>query len=303
MYAADALMSLVVRMSSRRGVIVNYHTLTAEQLSRHLEVLAPHFDFVSIDAVAARLHDTTRRPFCALTFDDGKRSNATTVAPVLDRLGVPAAFYVCTGFLDAGTRPLWFDRYDALARVVDPVTVGLGADIVKLLPAAERDARLDAACTRLGVDAELDDEDVAPMTWSDARALHSKGHAIGAHGTWHAIATVEAFDDAIVDIETSIATVRREVGACTSYAFPNGNSTEELARFARACGAETVLTTEPTWAGRGHAPWRLPRVQLFGEQTPDTIGLKLSVARVGRVLANPDGTRRRYAVPQWARVG
>ena len=46
-----------------------------------LEVLRRCFDFIALDELPRRLGRPARRPFCLLTFDDGKCSHATEVAP------------------------------------------------------------------------------------------------------------------------------------------------------------------------------------------------------------------------------
>src|SRR6266498_4964903 len=78
------------RQTKPTGVIINEHTLTASQARLHVETLSRWFDFIHYDELLDRLSRPRSRPFCLLTFDDGKRSNATITAPDLERLGVPA---------------------------------------------------------------------------------------------------------------------------------------------------------------------------------------------------------------------
>lgn len=285
-------MALAVRFK-RGGVIVNEHTLTREQTRAHVEALARWFDFIHLSDLPARLGRRQRRPFCLLTFDDGKRSNVTVTAPELERLGVPAAFYVVTGFL-GGDKPLWFNLYDLLQKKLRTLPPGLSPHIVKRLPHDVLTERIERACRRYGVSADLDD-DVAAMTWDQVRGLHRAGFSIGAHGVTHAIMTCESRKDAFENVAGSIARVSVETGApCESFAFPNGNYTPELAKHAMQCGARTVMTTEPLWADGRFPLWRLPRVQLFGRQDRGTLELKIAVSATGRILVNPDGTGKVY---------
>jgi len=47
----------------------------------------------------------------------------------------------------------------------------------------------------------------------------------------------------------------------------------------------------------GQSPfWRLPRIQLFGEFSRARIELKIALAALRGVLANPDGSGRAYRV-------
>ena len=123
------------RQTKPTGVIVNEHTLTASQTRLHVETLSRWFDFIHYDDLLDRLSRPRSRPFCLLTFDDGKGSNATITAPELERLGVPAVFYVPTRFLTDGF-PLWFDRSDAIRRALGYAPPELDGETLKKLPAA-----------------------------------------------------------------------------------------------------------------------------------------------------------------------
>jgi len=286
------------RQAKRGGVIINEHTLTAAQTRQHVEVLGRWFDFIHLDELPRRLAQPGKRPFCLLTFDDGKRSNAVEAAPELGRLGVPAVFYVTTDFLNSGAA-LWFDRQKALVSALGHCPAGLELESLKQLPFAALNERLDQACARFGIKPDMASEDVRPMSWDDARGLSRRGFGIGAHGLTHAILTREPRKNACGEIELSLAKVSAELGVpCDTFAFPNGNHNEELAKHALRCGATTVMTTEPMWTECGSPLWRLPRVQLFGEFDRTRIELKIALAAMRGVLANPDGTGRAYSSVQ-----
>src|ERR1700704_3876241 len=106
--AVGAFSLALARRFKAGGIIVNEHTLDREQTRRHLETLGRWFDFIHLNELPARLNRCNGKPFCLLTFDDGKRSNATVVAPELERLRGPAGVFVVTGYI-RGPRPLLFD--------------------------------------------------------------------------------------------------------------------------------------------------------------------------------------------------
>jgi hypothetical protein len=54
------------------------------------------------------------------------------------------------------------------------------------------------------------------------------------------------------------------------------------------------------WANRRSSLWRLPRIQLFGENSRARIQLKIALAALHGILANPDGTGRAYLRPVWS---
>jgi peptidoglycan/xylan/chitin deacetylase (PgdA/CDA1 family) len=292
--AVGPLSLRLVRLFKTGGVIINEHVLSLEQTRCHVEVLGRWFDFIHLNELQNRLRRPGKKPFCVLTFDDGKRSNAAVVAPELKRLGVPAAFFVVTGSLGTST-PFWFDRYWALRAKLHTVSKSLELHELKQLPYRALTARIEQACNEHGVEADLNNDDIRPMSWDEARRLRQQGFTIGAHGHTHAILTRETRAEALANIATSIAKLKTEIGApCAAFAFPNGNYTPELALHARHCGAEMVLTTEPVWMDHTFPPWRLPRVQLFSGHGPGVIQCKLALAATGRILSNPDGTGRRY---------
>src|ERR1700730_10164174 len=115
------------------GVIVNEHILDREQTRRHVEVFGRWFDFIQLDELPERLNRRRKRPFCLLTFDDGKRSNATVVAPELEKLGVPAVFFIVSRSIGCPT-PLWIDRYKALRKKLTTAPPDLELHILKQLP-------------------------------------------------------------------------------------------------------------------------------------------------------------------------
>jgi peptidoglycan/xylan/chitin deacetylase (PgdA/CDA1 family) len=297
----SAALALAARFKSG-GIIVNEHTLTRDETRSHVEALHRHFDFIHLNDLPARLKARGKKPFCLLTFDDGKRSNATVTALELERLGVPAVFFVVTGFLGTD-KALWFDRYRLLQNK-GAVPAGLSARVIKQLPHDLLAERIERACCQHDVAIDPNDEDVVAMTWDHARSLHGRGFAIGAHGVTHAIMTRETKAEAFKNIAASIERVSAETGEpCRSFAFPNGTYTAELARHAMSCGAQTVMTTEPTWADQSFPLWRLPRIQLFGPQSRARIELKVAASAMGRILENPDGTGRVYcAVNRFAKM-
>jgi peptidoglycan/xylan/chitin deacetylase (PgdA/CDA1 family) len=291
--AATFLLALARRIRGG-GVIINEHTLTKAQTRFHVQVLRRWFEFIKLEDLPHRLARRTRKPFCLLTFDDGKRSNFSETAPELERLRVPAVFYVTTEPLTNGSC-FWFDRREQVVRAVGRCPVGLDLDTLKQLPFDVLMQRLEQACAECKLRPADDSDDLRPMSWEEARNLHQRGFTIGAHGSTHAILTHEPRPRALAEIEESLATVTLEIGApCNTFAFPNGNYNSELTQHALRCGATTVMTTVPMWADRTSALWRLPRIQLFGGFSRARIESKIALAAFKGILPNPDGSGRQY---------
>jgi peptidoglycan/xylan/chitin deacetylase (PgdA/CDA1 family) len=283
------------RLFKSGGVIINEHTLTPAGIRRHLETLARHFEFIHPDELPLKLKQPSKRPFCLLTFDDGKRSNATQAAPELSRMGIPAIFFITTGFIGQA-EPLWFDRYDALLKTVGEAPRGLERKTLKRLPFKMLAERLDRFCVRHGVVTDAGSEDIKAMSWDEIRHLRKLGFVIGSHGVRHAILTRESREAAFSEIRESMSRITSETGCpCRSFAFPNGNHTAELAQYAMKCGADLVATTEPAWVTGQDRVWRLPRIQLHESYSTGKILMKIALSAMEGILANPDGTGRAYA--------
>lgn len=286
----------VARRFRHGGVIINEHTLTKAQTVFHVQVLRRWFDFIKLEDLPGRLIRRTRRPFCLLTFDDGKRSNFSETAPELERLKVPAVFYVTTEPLTNGSC-FWFDQREQLVKALGYCPAGLELATLKQLPFEALTRRLEQAGAGCKLKPADGADDLIPMSWDEARHLHQRGFTIGAHGSTHAILTHEPKARAFAEIEESLARVSVEIGArCNTFAFPNGNYNLELTQHALRSGATTAMTTAPMWADRTSALWRLPRIQLFGGFSRARIELKLALAAFNGILPNPDGSGRLYRV-------
>src|SRR6185503_4669404 len=75
----------------------------AEQINSQLEVVKRWFTVLPLSDAVARLRTgrLPRRAAC-ITFDDGYADNAVEALPILRRQGMPATFFVATGFIDGG---------------------------------------------------------------------------------------------------------------------------------------------------------------------------------------------------------
>jgi peptidoglycan/xylan/chitin deacetylase (PgdA/CDA1 family) len=67
-----------------------------------------HFSVVSLaEQVAACREGRAMGGTLSITFDDGYRDNFEVAAPILRRLGLPATFFVTTGFIGTNFVPTW----------------------------------------------------------------------------------------------------------------------------------------------------------------------------------------------------
>ena len=114
------------RMLRNRAVVVVFHrvddrfpddpiTLPVARFTALCRFFARSFDVIRLGELVTMLEE--RRPLggqLVITFDDGYRDNHRVAAPILEQLGLPACFFVTTGFIESGTVP-WWDRKHGIA--------------------------------------------------------------------------------------------------------------------------------------------------------------------------------------------
>lgn len=155
-----------------------------------------------------------------VTFDDGYDDNYRVAFPILRELGLPATFFVSTGYIDSGL-PYhydWFVHVLSAATVpaidlpelghVAPLPAGLRArqrlaqGLISRLKSLDDDAqirvidRLGQAC---GMPRTGPVADCRPMTWDQLREMDQGGMEIGSHGVGHRM--LAKLDDAGLEAE------------------------------------------------------------------------------------------------------
>lgn len=289
------LSKFLLKKSFHKGVILGNHTQNGRQIKEEVETLAPFFDFIHHDQLMERMVTKQSKPFCLFTFDDGKKITAEQSALELEKMGIPAVFYLVTDHISNGL-PLWFDRRNAIIKTLGYEPDEVKAKKLKKMPMDRITETLNQFCAEYGVEADLTDPHVACMSWEDARSLYKRGFTIGAHTKTHPILTNESPVTAMNEIHASIKTVKKKLGGyCPSFAFPNGNYTAELAKYARSCGVRTVMTTDPLWVQTKTVLHQMPRIDIYNHYDSGKMLFKVSAAIPGCILNNPNGTGRRYA--------
>lgn len=281
----------VVASDERRKAGLNVgEGITAATFEAQIRFMLRHFEAVSPSTAA--LPAAGGRPRFAVTFDDGYADNHDVAAPVLLRLGVPAAFYVVSECVGSGRR-FWWDRLAAFVREsplaslrsrdllpeavsLPPelplhddfersvATDQLGAAIRQLDP-----AQVEPALDRLRVALEAED---APqpgdrlMDWADVRRLADQGFEIGAHSADHV--NLARLDDA--SLERQVAGAKRRIETETgrtaaTFAYPYGgpaNYSRATMDAVRRAGYRAAFTAISGVVTGGQDVTELPRLAL-----------------------------------------
>lgn len=115
-----AALGLHHRVLGDRGVVVAFHrvsdayqdslTCSVKAFEGFCRFFRRHFAVISLGEMVRRLECGLKLSgTLAVTFDDGYRDNYQYAAPVLRSLGLPAAFFVVSDFIDSDT-VAWWDR-------------------------------------------------------------------------------------------------------------------------------------------------------------------------------------------------
>lgn len=254
---------------------------TPEVFETMLRWLRSQYTMLPLGEALQKLDEQSLPPAAAaVTFDDGYRDNLDVAAPLLQRHGVPATFFITTDFMDGGL--MWNDRViesvrAATATVLELPQLGIDrlplggpgqrrAAVVRLLgalkylPAPERRGAVDAV-VRASRPAALP----SPMMDAPAvRRLAALGFGIGAHTCSHPILTQLPEDEAEREIRAGRERLQAAINAeVPLFAYPNGREGLDFDHrhrdMARRAGYKAAFTTDAGVCDHRSDRWLLPR--------------------------------------------
>jgi len=266
-----------------------------------MRLLAEHWTPLPLDEALCRL-DEGRLPLRAVsvTFDDGYADNAEIALPILRATGVPATFFIASGFLDGGRMfndslietlrrlpsgtldlgPLGHYRLDDMPSRLAACQALIGQ--IKYRPPEERERLATTLAERL--DAPLPDH--LMLRGEQVRALRAAGMLIGAHTLSHPILSRLDLAEAERDIVAGRARLEALLGEPVRlFAYPNGQPgrdyDERHVRLVRALGFEAAVSTAWGAVGRTSARFELPRFTPW-DRAPARFALRLARSRWGK---------------------
>ena len=255
-----------------------------EVFQRQIESIARRYQVLPLEEALDRLWSGRLRfPAAALTFDDGYRNNCEVAFPLLARMGLPAALFVCTAPVAEG-RTFWFARLHrslclTAGREVEwrgveyqlgnPVQRELASHrwrkILRLLPPAELDEESDALCRLLEVEDSATDPVFGVVDIDALRSLASGGVVtLGAHTRHHWVLSRLTRAEQSAEIAGSADDLEQWTGRRPRcFAYPHGGAEDfspDSAGILGPLGFRAALTTIDGPCDRTHPWWRLPRV-------------------------------------------
>lgn len=218
-----------------------------------------------------------------ITFDDGYADNRTQALPILQRHGLPATFYIATGFLDGGR--MWNDTViESMRRTALPSInlSNLGVEGLAQLDLAsvpQRRVAIDQILLRIkhhhpderlalthaiAAAAQVRLPDDLMMTSEQVRQMQAAGMLIGAHTVSHPILASLSDDEARQEIAGSRRRLEDILGQRVGhFAYPNGKPGKDYnarsVAIVRELGFDSAVCTQWGAARAGTDHLQLPR--------------------------------------------
>jgi peptidoglycan/xylan/chitin deacetylase (PgdA/CDA1 family) len=317
LFQSSGLGSLLSRIPVWQGVLVlGYHRIgdpraspydrdlystTPDGFARQLDLLARHAEIVPPSAVPELLRRRGRH--VAITFDDGYRDNFEHALPALQARGLPAAFFLPTGFLDA-PRVAWWDEIAWMAgRATAPSVPAdrwLGAPVdlskhdaaaaltarFKQLPGDETAAYLDHLADATGAGrAPRDAAAELWMSWDMVRELRARGMEIGGHTVDHPVLARLAPEAQRRQVDGCVRRLEEEIGErVTLFSYPVGTPDafgDETRRCVRQAGIEAAFALAGGYARRGRAdPLAVPRTSIHHSMSDAQVQARVALPSV-----------------------
>ncbi|MFN3681844.1 MAG: polysaccharide deacetylase family protein [Nitrospira sp.] len=293
--------------ASHPAIVVKRETFAAQ-----MEVVKKRFHVMTVDEFVERME--RRIPFedssCLVTFDDGWKDNFTHALPILRRFQIPSLVFLPMNFI-GGTRLFWQERLtwlvkraieaierdqtrrSQLASILAPIglaallekqsyyTDSLVHDIVrknKTIDVALLNETINQLTLLLNVELDelLQTDDF--LDWDQVKMMAECDVAFGGHGMEHRILTAMPVVEAIQEIyETKKMLDARLNQAASTFSYPNGDWSPEIAKLVEKAGFRAAFTTEPGFVRCDDDRFAIHRINIYEH---DTKTIPLFLARI-----------------------
>jgi peptidoglycan/xylan/chitin deacetylase (PgdA/CDA1 family) len=268
------------------ALILGYHRISAtqddvyevcvspENFAGHMEALIKYAHPIRLSKLVQCLKQDSLSPkSVAVTFDDGYADNLYFAKPILEKHGIPATVFICTGYVG---KEFWWDelthlvmssRADPRALRLqpagvsfqwDPLQAGLEVEDPKVrrqfhralyhcllsLDVEDQSRAMDAIRRWSGLPS---DEARASRTMNKEELLQLADGGlmeIGAHTRHHPMLPGLSFERQREEIHTNKRELEAMLGKpVTAFAYPNGRATADAKQLVREAGFEYACTS------------------------------------------------------------
>jgi L-malate glycosyltransferase len=256
-----------------------------DAFSDFLDWLVENYQVVPLDELAKRKDEAQangKRPYCAITFDDGWHDNFAYAFPQLKRRGLSATIFLPTRFIGTNRR-FWQERLwlclqelktkDARREVIErvarrlpwfPPEEGDRASyrfLRKWLltrPSLEAEEFADRVADYAGLTSALSER--AFVNWDEVKEMQASGVQFGSHTLNHTLLPNASPAQAEKEVQESLDELRGRIGNdVPGFAYPWGSWGISVLDRVRHCGYDFAVTTKPGLVGKDSDPFLLPR--------------------------------------------
>ena len=264
----------------------------------HLEALKNFFAIISLDQAVDRvasLSNSSGKPICCLTFDDGWADFYEYAYPLLKSFNVPATVFLPTDYISS-TKKFWTD---VLAELIEK-DIELKVDSVssnnslketifkinRLKTAFEK--KLEYAIENLknypqhiiekilkdsasSYEPSIRDNMPLFLNWEQIRKMKSSSLiSFGSHTCRHRILTTLKEEEISSELEESKKKLLEE-NVCDKgfipFCYPNGNYNSKIVRMVRKTGYHMAVTTNNGWNKTQADLFTLKRIGIHNDMT------------------------------------
>lgn len=289
-----------ITMSFRhsRLVVLIYHSVldkrdgfrpgdaTAKEFDAHMQMLAQNFNCLTFgEAIAEFAEREAPSNSVVVTFDDGYRDNHDRAMPILRSHGLPATFFVASGYLEGSM--MWNDVLieslrSAIGQVLDLSDYDVGSRklasesdavelsklLIKKVKKWQQGDRADFV-SALAERVAFKPAGRLMMDEAEVRSLHKAGMEIGAHTVTHPILSTLSREASRQEISTSKAALEGIIGhPVSSFAYPNGQPTKDFlerdVEIVKEVGFSAAATTTWGCVSTTFDRFLIPRQSIWG---------------------------------------
>jgi peptidoglycan/xylan/chitin deacetylase (PgdA/CDA1 family) len=253
---------------------------------RQMEIIAGDYDPVTLNDVLLFVRGEKELPAhaVAVTFDDGYADNYEVALPILERVGVPATFYVTVDCIETARLP-WPSRLryaffttNALSWNETDKTIWTLRNMDErdraFLRACDVCAQLAGARLEQFVAKAEDELHAGPpesmerlmMSWDQVRALVQEGYIVGSHTMTHPNMAYIGDDEARTELADSKCRLEEALKTPVlhfSYPCPalSPHWSERTVEISKEVGYETAVTTDGGMVRKKDNPLCLRRIR------------------------------------------
>jgi peptidoglycan/xylan/chitin deacetylase (PgdA/CDA1 family) len=253
----------------------------------HLRFLLKHFSPVHPDGINDFIQSGTGNIGFLITFDDGYEDNYSLAAPVLEKYGLSAVFFVCSDFLDVPD-PFWWEKVSYIIKNTrksqltlpspldsDNSSVDVGTEhqkidtyerlcaLIKQLPQTQVAGVIDQLATQAAVDLADCQRTLPLISKIQLCDLVQRGFVVGGHTATHANLSLITEEESDKEIAKALDQLEGIISRpVTLFAYPYGNKNEKIRDELESRGMAGIFTRDKYIHRRGQSGREIPRFTL-----------------------------------------